>query len=63
MNNPKQSDTIQPLTLKIENADYALTLDDDRRILTDAAIVIADGAITAIGKTDELANVPADEVI
>ena len=63
MNNPKQSDTIQPLTLKIENADYALTLDDDRRILTDAAIVIADGAIAAVGKTDELANVPADEVI
>ena len=52
-----------PHTLKIENADYALTLDADRRILTDAAIVIEDGAIAAVGKTGELAHIAADEVI
>jgi len=52
-----------PTTLKIVNADYALTLDSERRIVTDAAIAIADGAITAVGKTDELADVAADEVI
>ena len=38
-------------TLKIVNADYALTLDAERRIVADAAIAISDGAITVVGKT------------
>ena len=52
-----------PASLKIENCDYALTLDDDRRILTDAAIVVSGNTISAVGKTADLEHLPADEVI
>ena len=50
-------------SIKIENALYALTMDADRRILTDAAILIEDGAIARVGKTSDLADVPADRTI
>ena len=50
-------------SIKIENALYALTMDADRRILTDAAILIEGGAIARVGKTSELADVSADRTI
>ena len=50
-------------SLKIENADFALTLDGDRRILTDAAIAVSGNTITAVGKTGELRHLAADEII
>ena len=53
----------QTSSLKIENCDYLLTLDDERRILTDASIVVSGNTITAVGKTDELADVEAEETI
>ena len=52
-----------PASLKIENCDYALTLDDDRRILTDAAIIVSGNTITAVGKTADLESVEAAETI
>ena len=50
-------------SIKIENALYALTMDADRRILTDAAILIEGGAIVRVGKTSDMADVSADRTI
>lgn len=50
-------------SLKIEHCDYALTMDDERRILTDAAIVISENTIIAVGKTDDLKGHTAEETI
>ena len=50
-------------SLKIDNCDYVLTMDDDRHILTDASIVITGNTITAVGKTEDLAGVEAEETI
>ena len=52
-----------PASLKIENCDYALTLDDERRILTDAAIIVSGNTISAVGKTADLESVEAAETI
>ena len=52
-----------PASLKIEHCDYALTLDDERRILTDAAIVVSGNTITAVGKTADLKGETAEETI
>ena len=53
----------QTASLKIENCDYLLTLDDERRILTDAAVVISGNTITTVGKTHELDDFEAEETI
>ena len=50
-------------SLKVDNCDYLLTMDDDRRILTDASIVITGNTITAVGKADELTSVVARETV
>jgi 5-methylthioadenosine/S-adenosylhomocysteine deaminase len=50
-------------TLKIERARYVLTVDAQRRIIRDGAIVVDGQRISHVGKTDELANVPADRTI
>ncbi|HEV2057365.1 MAG TPA: amidohydrolase family protein [Methylomirabilota bacterium] len=50
-------------TLKIENAQYVLTLDGERRIIRDASILVEDGRITRVAKAAELAAVRADRVI
>ncbi len=50
-------------SLRIEGAEYALTLDGERRILTDAAIEITGDTITAVGKTADFAGKPAGEII
>jgi 5-methylthioadenosine/S-adenosylhomocysteine deaminase len=38
----------------IKNIDWLITVDSDRRIITDAAIAISEGKIVAVGKTREL---------
>ena len=50
-------------TLKIENARYIITMDDERRIIRDGAVVIEGSRITQVGKSAELADVAADRVI
>jgi cytosine/adenosine deaminase-related metal-dependent hydrolase len=42
------------MKILIRNADYLLTLDQTRRIITDGAIAIEGGAIQDIGKTEDL---------
>ena len=50
-------------TLKIENARYIITMDDERRIIRDGAVVIEGSRITQVGKSAELADVAAGRVI
>ena len=50
-------------TLKIEGARYIVTMDGDRRIIADGAVVIEGSRITQVGKAAELADVAADRVI
>lgn len=50
--------------LRIDHADWLLTLDRERRIIRDGAVAVRDGAIVAVGKTDEVARAhPAARVI
>ena len=50
-------------TIKIDNARYLLTVDDQRRIIQGASILIDGTRIARVGKASELANVAADRVI
>ena len=50
-------------TIKIEGARYIITMDEDRRIIQDGAVIIEGSRITQVGKSAELADVPADRVI
>jgi 5-methylthioadenosine/S-adenosylhomocysteine deaminase len=50
-------------TVKIDHARYVLTLDRERRIIQDGAILIERGRISRVGKAAELAGVRADRVI
>ncbi|MCP5029588.1 MAG: amidohydrolase family protein [Actinomycetia bacterium] len=49
--------------LKIDNLEFAVTVDGDRRVIRDATIVISDGSITGVDKTATLATTAADRVI
>ncbi len=50
-------------TLKIQGARYLMTLDPERRIIADGALLVEDGRITRVGKTGELADATAGRVI
>ena len=50
-------------TLKIENARFVLTLDEERRIVADGAIVVEGSRISRVGKSADLLDVPADRII
>jgi cytosine/adenosine deaminase-related metal-dependent hydrolase len=52
-----------PPTIKIENARYVITVDDQRRIIQDGSILLEGSQITRLGKAAELASVRADRVI
>src|SRR3990170_5142857 len=50
--------------LRVDGADWLLTVDRDRRILRDGAVAVADGRIVAVGKTAAVAaRPPARRVI
>ena len=49
--------------MKIEEIAFAVTLDADRRVIRDAAVVIDGQRITHVGKSDELRGVEAERVI
>ena len=50
-------------TLKIDHARYILTLDRQRRIIEDGAILVEGGRFSRIGKAADLADARADRVI
>src|SRR5881397_1917861 len=50
-------------SLKIDNARYVVTVDQERRILQDGSILIEDGRVSRVGKAASLAGARADRVI
>jgi 5-methylthioadenosine/S-adenosylhomocysteine deaminase len=50
-------------TIKIEGARFVVTMDPERRIIRDGAILIDGQRIARVGKTAELRHVMADQVI
>ena len=50
-------------SIKIDKAQYVITVDDGRRIIRDGSVVVRDGQITHVGKAQELREVQADRVI
>src|SRR5437870_7925426 len=52
-----------PESIKIDNARYVVTVDQERRILQDGSILIEDGRVSRAGKAAELAGARADRVI
>jgi 5-methylthioadenosine/S-adenosylhomocysteine deaminase len=50
-------------SLKIDNAAFLITVDRERRVVKDGAIVIAGQRITHVGKAAELAAIGAERVI
>ena len=50
-------------TLKIENARYVITMDGERRIIRDGAVVVEGSRIVQVGKSVDLAGVAAGRVI
>ena len=50
-------------SLKIQGARYVITMDGERRIIRDGAVVIDGSRITRVGKSADLAEVAAERVI
>jgi len=50
-------------TLKIDGARFIVTVDPERRIIRDGAIVVEGQRIVQVGKAAALQHVPADRVI
>ena len=50
-------------SLKIDRAQYVITVDDRRRIIRDGSVVVRNGLISNVGKADELRHIDADRVI
>jgi cytosine/adenosine deaminase-related metal-dependent hydrolase len=52
-----------PPSLLIDHARFVITLDADRRIIRDGAVLVEDRRISRVGRADDLAGVRADRVI
>ena len=50
-------------TLKIEGVRYIVTMDPERRIVTDGSVVITGNRISQVGKSAELADSVAGQTI
>ena len=50
-------------TLKIEGARYVITMDGQRRMIRDGAVLVEGSRIARVGKSADLADVAADRVI
>ena len=50
-------------TLKIDGVRYIVTMDPERRILTDGSVVITGSKISHVGKSEDLSAVAADRTI
>lgn len=50
-------------SLKIDQAQYVITVDDRRRVIRNGSVVVRNGRITHVGKADALSHIGADRVI
>jgi 5-methylthioadenosine/S-adenosylhomocysteine deaminase len=50
-------------SLKIENARFVITVDEQRRIIQDGSVLVEGQRITRVGKSAELADIGADRVV
>ena len=50
-------------SLKIDHARYIITVDRERRIIQDGAVLIEGGRIRRVGKAAELADAQAERVV
>ena len=50
-------------SLKVENARYIITMDGERRIIRDGAVIMEGSRIAQVGKSADLADVAANRVI
>ena len=50
-------------SIKIDGVRYIVTMDAERRIIADGAVIVADNRIAQVGKAADLAGVSADTVI
>jgi cytosine/adenosine deaminase-related metal-dependent hydrolase len=50
-------------SLKIDHARYIVTLDPQRRIIRDGAILVEDGRIRRVGRAAELGDARADRIL
>ncbi len=54
---------MSPASLKLENADFVLTVDPERRVLMNGSVVVQGQRITHVGKAADLRDVSAERVI
>src|SRR2546425_2904287 len=52
-----------PESIKIDNARYVVTVDQERRILQDGSILIEDGRVSRVGKAASLAGARAHPAV
>src|SRR5207244_1353380 len=50
-------------SLKIDGARYVVTIDDQRRVITDGSVIIEGNHITRVGKANELREVLAERTV
>jgi cytosine/adenosine deaminase-related metal-dependent hydrolase len=50
-------------SVKIDKAEFVITVDEGRRIIRNGSVVIRDGRITHVGRAQELHQVQADRII
>src|SRR6266542_1662834 len=60
---PRRRPLMAHQSLKIDHILYLLTLDGERRIIQDGAVLVENGRISRVGKAKELADARADRVI
>src|SRR5437868_4514699 len=51
------------MRLKIDSAEFAITVDAQRRVIRDASVVIDGNLITRVGKADDLREIIAEQTI
>src|SRR5437868_4683673 len=51
------------MRLKIDSAEFAITVDAQRRVIRDASVVIDGNLITRVGKADDLREIVAERTI
>ncbi|MFQ5381733.1 MAG: amidohydrolase family protein, partial [Dehalococcoidia bacterium] len=50
-------------SLKVDNLDFLITVDPERRIITDGAVLVEDGVIARVGKAADFRSLTAERTI